>query len=50
MNPAAHDTHRRILTVWIEVRDREHLTQITRHLRLLEDTIEIRRVERSQNP
>ena len=50
MNPAAHDTHRRILTVWIEVRDREHLTQITRHLRLLEDTIEIRRVERSQTP
>ena len=50
MNHAAHDLHRRILTVWVEVRDREHLAQLTRRLRLLEDTIQIRRVERSQNP
>ena len=50
MNHAAHDLHRRILTVWVEVRDREHLAQLTRRLRLLEDVIQIRRVERSQNP
>jgi len=50
MNHAAHDAHQRILTVWVEVRDREHLAQLTRQLRLLEGVVQVRRAERSQTP
>ena len=48
MNHAAHDAQQRILTVWAEVRDSNHLTQLTRQLRSLEGVTHIRRVERSQ--
>ena len=44
INHADSDEQRRCLTVWLEVRDLEHLTQVMHRLRQLEETIGIRRI------
>ena len=44
INHANSDEQRRCLTVWLEVRDLEHLTQVMHRLRQLEETIGIRRI------
>ena len=44
INHADSDEQRRCLTVWLEVRDLEHLTQVIHRLRQLEETIGIRRI------
>ena len=44
INHADSDEQRRCLTVWLEVRDLEHLTQVMHRLRQFEETIGIRRI------
>ena len=44
INHTESDEQRRCLTVWLEVRDLEHLTQVMHRLRQLEETIGIRRI------
>ncbi|EHM53625.1 RelA/SpoT family protein, partial [Cardiobacterium valvarum] len=44
INHTDSDEQRRCLTVWLEVRDLEHLTQVMHRLRQLEETIGIRRI------
>ena len=44
INHTESDEQRRHLTVWLEVRDLEHLTQVMHRLRQLEETIGIRRI------
>ncbi|MDO4642724.1 MAG: RelA/SpoT family protein [Cardiobacteriaceae bacterium] len=47
MTMTAHDNDLRTLKVWIEVHNREHLAQIIRRLRSINNVIHIRRIVRS---